>query len=56
MGTLLRGLLLGLFACVGAQAQELRLVAAELPPYTYQTPSASVSEQPGPGPAFNTTW
>ncbi|MBK6613594.1 transporter substrate-binding domain-containing protein [Ottowia sp.] len=49
MGTLLRGLLLGLFACVGAQAQELRLVAAELPPYTYQTPSASVSEQPGPG-------
>jgi polar amino acid transport system substrate-binding protein len=31
-----------------AQA-ELRLLAAELPPYTYQVPSASVSEQPGPG-------
>jgi len=28
---------------------ELRLLAAELPPYTYQVPSASVSEQPGPG-------
>jgi len=33
----------------GACAQELRLLAAELPPYTYQVPSASVSEQPGPG-------
>jgi polar amino acid transport system substrate-binding protein len=29
--------------------QEMRLLAAELPPYTYQVPSASVSEQPGPG-------
>lgn len=28
---------------------ELRLLAAELPPYTFQVPSASVSEQPGPG-------
>lgn len=32
-----------------AHAQPLRLLAAELPPYTYQVPSASVSEQPGPG-------
>lgn len=41
-------------AAQGALAQarpqrELRLLAAELPPYTYQVPSASVSEQPGPG-------
>jgi polar amino acid transport system substrate-binding protein len=46
-------LLLGaaLALCVrGACAEkELRLLAAELPPYTYQVPSASVSEQPGPG-------
>ena len=36
--------------CLGsAQAQELRLLAAELPPYTYQVPSSSVSEIPGPG-------
>lgn len=28
---------------------ELRLLAAELPPYTYQVPSASVSAYPGPG-------
>jgi polar amino acid transport system substrate-binding protein len=33
-------------ACAG---KELRLIAAELPPYSYQVPSASVSEQPGPG-------
>jgi len=43
---------LGLLAG-GAQAQapapELRLLAAELPPYTYQVPSASVSAYPGPG-------
>jgi polar amino acid transport system substrate-binding protein len=37
-----------LAAHAGAQ-QEMRLIAAELPPYTYQVPSASVSEQPGPG-------
>lgn len=28
---------------------ELRLLAAELPPYTYRVPSGSVTEQPGPG-------
>lgn len=28
---------------------ELRLLAAELPPHTYQVPSASVAELPGPG-------
>lgn len=36
----------------GVRAQalpELRLLAAELPPYTYQVPSASVSADPGPG-------
>ncbi len=33
----------------GAQAQPLRLLAAELPPYTYQVPPASVTEYPGPG-------
>ena len=32
-----------------APAPELRLLAAELPPYTYQVPSASVSAYPGPG-------
>jgi polar amino acid transport system substrate-binding protein len=37
----------GLGATLPAHA-ELRLLAAELPPYTYQVPSASVSEQPGP--------
>jgi polar amino acid transport system substrate-binding protein len=47
----LRGTLLltAVLAAGGTQAQELRLLAAELPPYTYQVPSASVSEQPGPG-------
>lgn len=50
MTILLRSLLLAAAtAAAGAQAQELRLLAAELPPYTYQVPSASVSEQPGPG-------
>lgn len=39
-----------LLAALPARAQrELRLLAAELPPYTYQVPSGSVSEQPGPG-------
>jgi hypothetical protein len=51
---MLNRLVLGLtlfVAASGAQAQkvELRLLAAELPPYTYQVPSASVSEIPGPG-------
>lgn len=45
-----RALLCGLaLVATGSHAQELRLLAAELPPYTYQAPSASVSEQPGPG-------
>jgi polar amino acid transport system substrate-binding protein len=34
---------------VDAAPGELRLLAAELPPYTFQVPSASVSELPGPG-------
>lgn len=41
------------FACAlvmaQARAAEMRLLAAELPPYTFQSPSASVSEFPGPG-------
>jgi len=49
----LRTLALGLpllWLAFDATAQsELRLLAAELPPYTYQVPSVSVSEQPGPG-------
>ena len=50
MGTLLRCLILAAAVATGcAHAQELRLLAAELPPYTYQVPSASVSETPGPG-------
>ncbi|HQR51954.1 MAG TPA: transporter substrate-binding domain-containing protein [Burkholderiales bacterium] len=32
-----------------ARGDELKLLAAELPPYTFQVPSASVSEFPGPG-------
>jgi polar amino acid transport system substrate-binding protein len=32
-----------------AVAQQVRLVAAELPPYTFQVPPATVSEVPGPG-------
>ncbi|HZT54631.1 MAG TPA: hypothetical protein VFA35_00285 [Burkholderiaceae bacterium] len=43
-------LMMGLaLASATAPAQTLRLLAAELPPYTYQVPSASVAEQPGPG-------
>jgi len=50
MGAVLRWLVV-CAAAAGASvhAQQLRLLAAELPPYTYQVPSASVSEQPGPG-------
>jgi len=36
-------------APAAAEAAPLRLLAAELPPYTYQVPSASVAETPGPG-------
>jgi polar amino acid transport system substrate-binding protein len=50
MSALVRCLLLCAVAASSlVQAQPLRLLAAELPPYTYQVPSASVSEQPGPG-------
>lgn len=50
MASLIRTLWLAACALAGgAQAQELRLLAAELPPYTYQVPSASTSELPGPG-------
>ena len=30
-------------------AAELRLLAAELPPYSYRVPSGSITETPGPG-------
>ncbi len=50
MGAVLRWLVVCAAAAgVSVHAQQLRLLAAELPPYTYQVPSASVSEQPGPG-------
>jgi polar amino acid transport system substrate-binding protein len=32
-----------------ARAESVRFVTAELPPYTFQVPPATVSEQPGPG-------
>ena len=45
-----RLLLLFSLAALPAVAQEpLRLVTAELPPYTFQVPPASISEIPGPG-------
>src|SRR5664279_2668436 len=34
---------------VSAFAAELRLITAELPPYTFQVPPATVAEFPGPG-------
>jgi polar amino acid transport system substrate-binding protein len=45
----LLGAMLVLCAAGTCAGKELRLIAAELPPYTYQVPSASTSEQPGPG-------
>jgi polar amino acid transport system substrate-binding protein len=36
-------------AAFTVHAQALRFVTAELPPYTFQVPPATVSEQPGPG-------
>jgi polar amino acid transport system substrate-binding protein len=46
----LAALLLGcLVATFSGHAADLRLLAAELPPYTFRNPSASVSEFPGPG-------
>lgn len=41
--------LLGLLLLGSVRAEELRLLAAELPPYTFRVPSSSVSEFPGPG-------
>jgi len=38
-----------LLAALTAHAEPLRFVTAELPPYTFQVPPATVSEQPGPG-------
>jgi polar amino acid transport system substrate-binding protein len=42
-------LLAAALAFVPARAAEMRLLAAELPPYSFQVPSVSVSEFPGPG-------
>jgi polar amino acid transport system substrate-binding protein len=42
-------LLAAVLALPSARAAEMRLLAAELPPYTFQVPSVSVSEFPGPG-------
>lgn len=43
-------LLCAALLAAGAQAQtRLRLLAAELPPYTFRVPPATVSEIPGPG-------
>jgi polar amino acid transport system substrate-binding protein len=39
-------------AAAPSAARELRLLAAELPPYTFQIPPASVAEIPGPGQGF----
>lgn len=36
-------------AALSARAETLRFVTAELPPYTFQVPPATVSEEPGPG-------
>jgi polar amino acid transport system substrate-binding protein len=48
------GLFAALFALLNAVGQaapaaELRFVTAELPPYTFQVPPATVAEVPGPG-------
>jgi len=37
------------WAALPARAEPLRFVTAELPPYTFQVPPATVSEEPGPG-------
>jgi polar amino acid transport system substrate-binding protein len=46
---LLAALLLGGGALAQSPVRELRLLAAELPPYTFQMPPGSVTEAPGPG-------
>ena len=45
---------IGLLLCAAAflapaSAKEMRLITAELPPYTFQMPPATVAEFPGPG-------
>lgn len=54
MGAFLAALLLVVSRGGLAQprANELRLLAAELPPYTFQMPPGSVTEVPGPGEGF----
>ncbi len=42
-------LLAAVLLAAPTHAAELRLLAAELPPYTFRVPSASISEFPGPG-------
>ena len=42
-------LVCAIIASAPAWAAELRLITAELPPYTFQIPPATVSEFPGPG-------
>lgn len=51
---LVAALLFGLAATAAAQPRpkELRLLAAELPPYAFQMPPGSVTEAPGPGQGF----
>jgi len=45
----IRMLLCAGIAATSASAAELRLITAELPPYTFQMPPATVAEFPGPG-------
>ena len=42
-------LLCAILVVAPARAAELRLITAELPPYTFQIPPATVAEFPGPG-------
>jgi polar amino acid transport system substrate-binding protein len=46
---LLSALVLAALPALAASPEPLRFVTAELPPYTFQVPPATVSEQPGPG-------
>jgi polar amino acid transport system substrate-binding protein len=54
LGALLAAALLVASGVAVAQprAKEMRLLAAELPPYTFQMPPGSVTEAPGPGEGF----
>jgi hypothetical protein len=42
--------------CAGARAKELRLLAAELPPYTFQIPPVSVADTPGVKQGWFMSW